>query len=505
MRNTEFSLFYPYVIDKEYARMLCESIKDKPVIVYGTGIYGWAIRNYLCDIGGDIVCFCDKNPLKQSFEYFGKKVIPPEKLTEFLTENTVVVISLGPQFSADIEKIRKSLIALGVSGDNINTLRFSKATRPISVPSPTESIDISDIDFNINKPLLPEEFYKSCAEAQDDKIGVFMKVYLDPIPYVVRSINSIREQSYKNLDIVVLANGCPPQTYELLQLFAKADNRIRLIFSKENWAAMPPRDFRSFAKKLSETVEGSHKYYIWSDADDCYAPDFVEKAVAAMRRDNSDMVVGGVHRYDEDGPRSIYSAASGFENRCFDGKDAIGRFLCEYGVHALSYWGKLFSAKTYAGVWEYFYSDGPFSRMSLATPHNFGINDNPAFIRAYSSCSRISVITDDSYFWTKRSGSVSNYKNDCGGFFFRFIELAETARAMLEINEIPEVYIKQLTDLFKQHMALYIDLNLLEENAAGNPAAGKAALLKIKTYITEHDSENTAAILRIDEILKNLG
>ena len=67
------------------------------------------------------------------------------------------------------------------------------------------------------------------------KVSVVMSVYKEPVEWLHESIDSILNQTFSGFEYIII---CDNPEYEegilLLKGYAKKDNRIRLIFNKEN-------------------------------------------------------------------------------------------------------------------------------------------------------------------------------------------------------------------------------------------------------------------------------
>lgn len=498
MRNENFELFYPVLINSDKADALCKKLSDKTVIIYGAGIYGWAFHNNFRGIGKDILCYSDNDKLKQTLTYFGKKVIAPEAVPEIVDENTAIVITLRPELSAASETVRKNLLAAGVSADKIYMLPFEKSSVCAPVPIDPNCADISGFEL----PLLPENCYKPCAISEEDKIGVYLPFYRESPAYMIRTIQSIREQSYKNLKILIFANGCGEEQLSVMQNFAKLDDRIELLIRKEN--LINSKNRKSYAEHFTYIFNAffpSCKYVCKLDGDDYFTPDYVEKTVAAARLGNSDVVLCGSYFYNEKPPRELFPLPPAFSAKTFSGKDEIGRFLSEYGVFYTSDWGKLFSEKAFKKYTEMI--------CGVQFDYDSGIlitlDDIPLTLNVFTESENVTVLPGISHFFTQRAASMTGHSAPAEHYFFRIIELGKTVSEILKNKGFDEKYAHAVNDFRRMHMALMNDLNVLEKRAVIFPEKTRAALLKIKLYITENfedtDPSKAASLRRIDDII----
>lgn len=94
------------------------------------------------------------------------------------------------------------------------------------------------------------------------------------------ALSSLIRQTYKNIEILVLDDGSEDGTSAVVKKFSAVDERIRLIrgqplpagWTGKNWAC----------HQLSGCANGD--YYIFTDADNFYADDAVEKTIGWMQK-----------------------------------------------------------------------------------------------------------------------------------------------------------------------------------------------------------------------------
>ena len=106
----------------------------------------------------------------------------------------------------------------------------------------------------------------------DIKISVIVPVYNDA-KYIDRCVSSIRKQTYKNLDIVLVDDGSKDESGSLCDGYARKDSRIH-VQHKENgglvsaWTA-------GFRSSVGE-------YVCFVDGDDWIEKDMIEKMAAYL-------------------------------------------------------------------------------------------------------------------------------------------------------------------------------------------------------------------------------
>lgn len=112
-------------------------------------------------------------------------------------------------------------------------------------------------------------------------VSLIVPVY-NVAPYLRESLDSILNQTYENIEIIVIDDGSKDESGLICDEFAAKDNRIRLIHQTNSGL--------SSARNVAlEIVQGDYIAYI--DSDDAVDASFVENMINSIMRDDSDIVV----------------------------------------------------------------------------------------------------------------------------------------------------------------------------------------------------------------------
>ena len=68
---------------------------------------------------------------------------------------------------------------------------------------------------------------------QNKLVSVIIPIY-NVEKYVKEAIQSIQNQTYKNIEIIVIDDGSKDDTYKIVEELAKGDNRIKLYRNDTN-------------------------------------------------------------------------------------------------------------------------------------------------------------------------------------------------------------------------------------------------------------------------------
>ena len=149
--------------------------------------------------------------------------------------------------------------------------------------------------------------------------------------YIGDAINSVLEQTYKNIEVIIIDDKSTDETSKIAATYAKNDKRIIFIKNDQNLGIGGNRS------KGLELAKG--EYICWQDADDISIPDRIEKQVDVLESKPKAGVVGGwlqffsnegegaVRKYSADDKElrskifmynPVAQPASMFRSECFD-------------------------------------------------------------------------------------------------------------------------------------------------------------------------------------------
>ena len=124
-----------------------------------------------------------------------------------------------------------------------------------------------------------------------DKISVIVPIY-NVEPYLRRCIDSIINQTYKNLEIILVDDGSTDGSGEICNKYEQQDERIRVIHKKNGGAA----DARN---KGLEVMTG--KFVSFVDSDDWIEYNFYENMIEQAIKYNADIVVSNYNYVSDNG------------------------------------------------------------------------------------------------------------------------------------------------------------------------------------------------------------
>jgi glycosyltransferase involved in cell wall biosynthesis len=119
-----------------------------------------------------------------------------------------------------------------------------------------------------------------------DKISVIIPVY-NVAPYIRKCLDSVINQTYKNLEIILVNDGSTDKSGSICDEYKATDKRIQ-VFSKKNGGV-------SSAKNIGLN-NATGKYIGFVDSDDWVEPDMYENMYNAAEKNNVQISVCGYYK-----------------------------------------------------------------------------------------------------------------------------------------------------------------------------------------------------------------
>ena len=220
-----------------------------------------------------------------------------------------------------------------------------------------------------------------------EKITVIVPVY-NVENYLEKCLDSLINQTYKNLEIIVINDGSTDNSGEICQEYAQKDNRIVYI-EKENGGLSDARNVGL------DKMTGSYVTFI--DSDDWVELNYVEILYKKIIEYQADIAVGNYYSYNEDEEtyyfhiygnsyyEEVYDNISIFEN-LYESQEMKSFAL-------ISAWGKLYKAK----LFDYL----RFDKGKLGEDGYFNQ-------KMYLSVNKVVYLNKGLYAYRQRSGSITN-------------------------------------------------------------------------------------------------
>lgn len=149
--------------------------------------------------------------------------------------------------------------------------------------------------------------------------------------YISRAIESVVNQTYRNLDILIIDDGSTDNTPKILDEYAEKDSRIRVLHVVNGGGA----------KARNISLAAAKGTFIGTcDHDDYMHPEYVEKMYSAICKAKADMAICAWNNVDEKG--QLMPWKTDCMNSCsLSSEDAQRLFLTSFYFEGFC-WNKLF-------------------------------------------------------------------------------------------------------------------------------------------------------------------
>ena len=225
-------------------------------------------------------------------------------------------------------------------------------------------------------------------------VSVIIPVY-NTKSFLRKCLDSVLEQSYSNLDVIVVDDGSTDGSHEILRQYASKDARIRVI-TQRNSGQSAARN-TALDALLPETV-----FVTFLDSDDSLPSNAISSLKECLEQQEADMVCGLHDTVALDGtilrtsPKTIIGDANTIT------RAEMFELLAKHPISKYGYvWARLYRRHVFESV-----------RFPVGKVYEDSICH-----RIYGACNRIAFLNEVVYHYLKRPGSVVNSGIDIRKFF----------------------------------------------------------------------------------------
>lgn len=223
----------------------------------------------------------------------------------------------------------------------------------------------------------------------EELVSVIVPVY-NAEKHLDRCVNSIVNQTYRNLEIILVDDGSPDNCPQMCDEWALKDQRIKVVHKKNGGAG--------FARNSGlDCACGEYVFFV--DSDDYIADNTVEKCVTTACASNCHSVVFGRNFVYPDGrikTQKVNTAKNLFENQAVQSELLCGMFTYKMGF-GMSVWGKMFSLKLIKN-----------NSIRFMSEREIYSEDALFVLEYFSRADRACVLEENLYFYAENEESLSH-------------------------------------------------------------------------------------------------
>jgi glycosyltransferase involved in cell wall biosynthesis len=212
----------------------------------------------------------------------------------------------------------------------------------------------------------------------DKKISVIVPTY-NAEKYLKQTLNSIRFQTYCNLEIVCVLDCPTDNSADIAERIATEDRRIKLIYNRQNMGLPSARNIG--------VTNATGEYMHFMDSDDLINPNFYEILINAAVKANADVAACSVF-WEKKPKQSIWF----LENEIVFGQNKIDKTR----------------VITEGWAWRYLIRKSFWDSRNLSFPDLVPMEDLPVMIPMVYYAKNVILCPNAVYFYKNRENSILN-------------------------------------------------------------------------------------------------
>lgn len=238
-----------------------------------------------------------------------------------------------------------------------------------------------------------------------EKISVIVPVYKVE-EYLEKCIESIINQTYINLEIILVDDGSPDNCGKICDTYAEKDSRIKVIHKKNGGLS----DARN-----AGIEQATGDFYMFIDSDDYIDKTMCEKLYHALNKQKTDVAVCNLKCVDANGNEICeMNDISPFVGEIMTEDEIFDKF------HDTNYW-------FFVVAWNKLYRKQIFEEIRF--PFGRIHEDEFTFHHIIKKCGRLAIVPEELYYYVQRENSIvnseRNIKNlDGSEAFFNRVDFA---------------------------------------------------------------------------------
>lgn len=255
-------------------------------------------------------------------------------------------------------------------------------------------------------------------------ISVIVPIY-NVEKYLARCVDSIVNQTYKNLEIILVDDGSPDLCPQMCDDYAEKDSRIKVVHKKNGGLS----DARNAGMAVA-----TGEYISFIDSDDYVSDDFFECLLDVMNKESSDIAECSVVKFYEDNRFDEFS--DDLSVKTYDTQDAMSALIAENPFHQ-HVWNKLYKTEL---VKDIPYAVGKLNEDEFWTYQVFG------------RANKVSKLNKTMYYYFQRNSSIMGV-----GYNIRRLDALEgkANRQKYIENNFPDLSTQAKIDLYGSCMFAY--------------------------------------------------
>lgn len=198
--------------------------------------------------------------------------------------------------------------------------------------------------------------------------------------YLKKCLDSILNQTYRDLEVILVDDGSPDKCPALCDEYAKRDVRVKVIHQNNMGLS---------AARNAGIKAAQGEYIGFVDSDDYIASDMYEEMLKLITNEGADLVICNVQKVDE--ANRVLVADMGVETSLYNRKEIFQRLNEQNAVYYITAWNKLYRRELFD---------------SIVFPVGKIHEDEFIVHEIFNQCNKIVSTNKVYYFYMQREGSI---------------------------------------------------------------------------------------------------
>jgi glycosyltransferase involved in cell wall biosynthesis len=212
-----------------------------------------------------------------------------------------------------------------------------------------------------------------------DLISVIIPIYKVE-EYLLKCVESIIHQTYRNLEIILVDDGSPDRCGEMCDEYATKDSRIKVIHKQNGGLS----DARNVAIDVAKG-----EYITFVDSDDYVSVDYISTLYGLIDKYRVQLSVACFTPfYDGEIPEPINNH---YEENCYSANDAVEQMFYQEKFDTCA-WAKMYHRTLF--------------QSGIRYPKGFLYEDLPTTYRLMFECDKVAFCNQSIYFYRLRKDSI---------------------------------------------------------------------------------------------------
>lgn len=249
--------------------------------------------------------------------------------------------------------------------------------------------------------------------------------------FLPRCVESILNQTYRNIEIILVDDGSPDECPKICDDYAKKDKRIQVIHKKNGGLS----DARNAG---INAANGAHICFV--DSDDYIQPTMVEHLALAVENTGAKLAIANLKAVDEKENRIFPVEQSPIQDGLFSAQELLPKLYQELGWYYIVAWNKLYHRSLFEQI-----------RFPVGKIHE----DEYVIAQILWKAQNIACINSEEYVYTsQRKGSIMDSRqvqSHCDwleALYQRFVFCKKEIFLVEFTAETRAVYFRELNNLF---------------------------------------------------------